>query len=710
MFDKIRSTLARMIGPKKSMSQLAMSYRDSRSANAHVDRSARAALEANAKANVLHSVILKIAENVAATDWTLSKVQGASKRSRTLALKRVKTLDARQKLASTTELENIEQHEILDLLARGNSVLNGFDTILLFQTFLDLTGEAFLVKDREDNTRVTSLWAIPPTWVTSTPDANEPTFVIQINGFRRTYLVDDVVWCKIPDPRNPYKRGYGPTMALANEIVTDEYAAEFVQAFFYNGAMPDAIIGFDKAKPEEIDAVQERWDQGHRGQKKSHRIRFVSHKPEVIKLEPQFKDRDVVALRRYLRDEVLQQFGMPPEIMGILNDSNKATITQAENIFTRWLLLPRLWRIVRCLQEQLIDPIDDSLILGFLSPVPEDEDQQLRVMTAQPSAFTRGDWRRAARVPTTDADDVYVIKPPVVIVPASDEVTGPVVVPDRGTEPTKMLWQLYSKAARTDVEAVISAVEASLLSDGVEDIWAPEMRTLYGETYGKLGLDTATVMSREKVAADIARLKDTQLGFVDETTRASLHDTLTTGVANGEGALELTERVNEVFDFADTVRAERIARTEVASSSNFTTFTAHQDSGLVAIREWIAVGPPRTRISHRAPTDGQRRALNELFDVGTSQGPYPGAIDDASENFRCRCTTVPVFELEAEALVVAKGQKLTDDHFLQAAKNLAEEFDARNMPWINAAETHFRSGFDQQQADAVAAVKRIFPV
>ena len=51
---------------------------------------------------------------------------------------------------------------------------------------------------------------------------------------------------------------------------------------------------------------------------------------------------DFTQSRKDLRDGVNAHFGVPPEILGIVENSNRATATQAKIIYAENVLTPRL--------------------------------------------------------------------------------------------------------------------------------------------------------------------------------------------------------------------------------------------------------------------------------------------------------------------------------------------------------------------------------
>lgn len=87
-------------------------------------------------------------------------------------------------------------------------------------------------------------------------------------------------------------------------------------------------------------------------------------------------------------------------------------------------------------------------------------------------------------------------------------------------------------------------------------------------------------------------------------------------------------------------RSMVIARTEVISASNAGSRYAAKQTGLQLEKEWVATADKRTRKSHKK-ADGQRRGIDEPYEVGGHKLMYPGDPSGAAEEvIQCRCTEV----------------------------------------------------------------------
>ena len=89
------------------------------------------------------------------------------------------------------------------------------------------------------------------------------------------------------------------------------------------------------------------------------------------------KELDMVESRKFLRDECLQHYQLPPEVFGIIENSNRATIDASYYLTQKNVIIPRIRFFERVLNNQLLNEYDD-LICRHKIKVIEDDDLNLR--------------------------------------------------------------------------------------------------------------------------------------------------------------------------------------------------------------------------------------------------------------------------------------------------------------------------------------------
>ena len=294
----------------------------------------------------------------------------------------------------------ITDHLLLDSLSRANSLQTGESLFRLTQTHLDLVGESFWIKQRNNFGAPIEFWPVPPDWVQATPTPSSRAYRVSFRGWQGEIPDTEMLWMADLDPANPYGRGSGLARSLSDELETDEYAAKHTRQLFFNRARPDMIIWPKQQGPHDIGLQQdqvrrleERWLDGHQGFWKAAKPFFVGREINVHQVDQSLQELQMVELRQHERDTIVQVFGVPPELLGILTNSNRSTIDSADYLFSRWVVTPRMEFLRAQLQQRLVPEYDDRLILDFESPIQEDREHMLESAKAAPWALTVNEWR-----------------------------------------------------------------------------------------------------------------------------------------------------------------------------------------------------------------------------------------------------------------------------------------------------------------------------
>ena len=268
-------------------------------------------------------------------------------------------------------------HPFLDFWSNPNPLHEMSNAALwnLFEIYLKLKGEGYFVMEKDPVGRPVELWPLPTHWVQMTPYLDHPFYTVRLtNGQLMEVSVDDMFVMKDLNPIDPFKRGLGQSEALADEIETDEYAAKFQKRFFFNDATPNLIIGMPKSSDEQRKRFRAEWLERFKGVFQSHGVATVNGEVTVNKIGESMKDMDMVNGRTFLRNAVLEHFGVPREIMGITESSNRATSEAAQFIYAQNVLMSNLRRREEAINQQLIPYFGADLIWRFEDIVPRNQD------------------------------------------------------------------------------------------------------------------------------------------------------------------------------------------------------------------------------------------------------------------------------------------------------------------------------------------------
>ena len=402
----------------------------------------------------------RVADAMAAVQWKLyvarkptgqirSDIRHIQKATSKERAKLIKALDR------NNELDEVPTHLFLDMMAEGNPYFTGRDVRWLCSIWHDLIGDVFLIKERNAMKATSALWPVPPHWVAETPTPSMPFFRMARGAWQQMVPATEVLWIQNPNPVDPYGRGTGLGKAIDDEIALDEYAAKHTAAFFKNSARPDLIV-MPETGSQFSDADQARfqqfWNEQLQGFWRGFKPLFVKTPIKVQTLEQNFRNMQMKELRDQERDTIMQTWGIPPELFGVVISSNRSTIDMAPFIFATYVLIPRLERLRDTFQYKLLPEYDSNIILDYVSPVPEDRIFKQSVMQGKPEAFYANEFRELAGLPPEDElDDVLMSgggAAPSMPAPSDEQGQAEEMVGELDEEEAKQLDRLLLKMAR----------------------------------------------------------------------------------------------------------------------------------------------------------------------------------------------------------------------------------------------------------------------
>lgn len=279
----------------------------------------------------------------------------------------------------------VEEHPLLDLLDQWNSFTPSSQAIYLLETFLELTGDAFIVVDGAGE-NINNLFLLQPDKVELViGDANDDFMVTKyiykdnVDGrqVEVEYSPDEIIHIKTPNPINPY-RGKSVVEAAAMDIDTDNLAQEMIKMFFKNGAVPSVVLTSDqRITKDDIHRLQVDLKRTYGGVKNAFKSMILGNGLKPVTLSQSTKEMQFLELELAMRDKIMAMFKNTKASLGITEDVNRAN---AEATLLSWkqsVIKPKMKRIVDTLNEFLVPRYGDNLILTYDDPVPEDSTEEI---------------------------------------------------------------------------------------------------------------------------------------------------------------------------------------------------------------------------------------------------------------------------------------------------------------------------------------------
>jgi len=296
-------------------------------------------MRAYGASGTVFAIVSMLARQTAKKDWHLYRSAPQDGR------RRYTTADK-----GSDQRTEVLQHQAMSVWHKPNAFMTGFMLRELAQTYLDLTGESYLIVQRDGRaTFPTGLWPVRPDRMEPVPHTEKflAGYVYSgPSGEAVPLQPDEVIMTKYPNPYDIY-HGLGPIQSILVDIDAAKYSAQWNRNFFLNSATPGGVIQVDKRlNDDEWNEFTNRWRESHRGMGAAHRVAVLEQGAVWVPNAHTQKDMDFAGLRNVSRDVIREAFAMHKAILGTTDDVNRANAQTAQELFESFLITDRLdrWR------------------------------------------------------------------------------------------------------------------------------------------------------------------------------------------------------------------------------------------------------------------------------------------------------------------------------------------------------------------------------
>jgi len=290
-----------------------------------------------------------------------------------------------QRLRKTTKsaatIEEVTNHPLLDILNKPNPLMNGYDLWELTQTYLEVTGKAFWYLEPGPLNTPAKIWILPTQNVTPRRHTDSNNFVDYYEyrtGKRyQEFPVEQIVFFRYPDPRDPYLGGLAPLRACYEQVLlTSEFAAT-KSAIYENRGIPSALVSPDEViGEEERDRLETQWNMKFRrgGQGK---VVIAESNMKLQLLNQSMGDLAALADMKATKEDICNAFHVPTAFF--TSQTNLANLQASQAQHMGQAIAPRLVRRDEKVNHSLLPLLDPSgrLFIASEDPVPADQDASI---------------------------------------------------------------------------------------------------------------------------------------------------------------------------------------------------------------------------------------------------------------------------------------------------------------------------------------------
>jgi HK97 family phage portal protein len=345
---------------------------------------------------LLQSQVDRIAQDIASVPWRVV---------------RVNTLEPHDE----TQWQDVSSvHPLGKFLDHPCEDFSWHQLLYISQVYLELLGECFFLLDRPNGAPAEML-PIPPNWVTRRPGVDKDDYTISVYGRGATdaqeFPREQVIWIRKNHPGNPWI-GLGKAFAVDDDLMIFTDAMKWNRMTLVNGAHPGTVIGVKGLGPQEQKRMQADFESRFGGFRNHGKPLVIGADVSVADLSKSQRDMDFLGMLKFVRDTAHQNWNVPPELLGIVENSNRASIDSAMYIHATNNLMPRLRVWATELNRRLASRFGDASIrVVYENPVRETAEVVLQQTNEglTRGAITVNEWRRKNGFPAVSDGDVRLV-------------------------------------------------------------------------------------------------------------------------------------------------------------------------------------------------------------------------------------------------------------------------------------------------------------
>ncbi len=308
-------------------------------------------LESYSKSNLIKSAVSRIADKTATIDLELYR-------------------------ARFGKAEEVEQHEVLDLLSKPNPMMSGADLFALTAIYEKLIGDAYWFKARATSGKIVELWPLRSDTVTIKNNSDGTIQYYEYpkgDGGTLRFKPEEIIHFTTPNPLS-IQKGVGEIQGLMEIIRSDLFSKKWNTKFFNNNATPRGVLtSEDDLMGKDRDEIRERWEKQYGGLDNAHKVAILANGLKYQTISPTHRDMEFKEMRTMSRDDVLMTLGVPKSVMAVSDDVNRSNAETGVYVFLSQTVEPMFRRWADKLNHSLVSDFDMGLYLTYKDPTPEDE-------------------------------------------------------------------------------------------------------------------------------------------------------------------------------------------------------------------------------------------------------------------------------------------------------------------------------------------------
>jgi len=295
------------------------------------------------------------------------------------------------------KIKEVENHPFFDIMNVLNVYDQSFqDIIYSISLNLDVYGNAFVYILKDKANRPAQFILLPTTRVKQV-FSEDGTQVIgyeyRTSSKLTKYSVEEVIHFKLPSLDNIFY-GTPSIQSCKYAIDIDCFQQTYQKAFYENdGSVGLALQTDQELSDESFQRTLDMWNDKHSGASNANRVALLDNGLKIETFNNNPKEVGFKESRLQLRDEILGKLRVPKNILGIVEDVNRANAEASIYTFIKFTIEPLSRFIVNGFNKFLKANYDPSLYLTFEYESSDDNQVDLYKMLLDHQVITTDEAR-----------------------------------------------------------------------------------------------------------------------------------------------------------------------------------------------------------------------------------------------------------------------------------------------------------------------------
>jgi len=279
-------------------------------------------------------------------------------------------------------INNMEKHPAYLILANPNKLFTGDRLFKSNQTYIEIGGNAYWLKFKNDYGMIKGLWPLHPRYMRVVPDSKEIIGGYKFErGAKKIELkAEDIVHFKgeinIEDPFY----GMGTVESARYEIDSEKYLIDYERNLYKNKGFIAGVLTHDRdIDKEDRNVITKELKRLFGGLKNVAKLLILGKgaKYQPIALSP--IDADFVNTKGMTKEDIWEMFGVNHFIMGSTKGTSKANAYVAETDFYKNCISPKMETQAHTITRDFCSEFDENLAFRWINIVPKDKEFDLKL-------------------------------------------------------------------------------------------------------------------------------------------------------------------------------------------------------------------------------------------------------------------------------------------------------------------------------------------